>query len=86
MVQKPNELDTHWVCAVAAVQWHVRDDALNSEQSNVDLAVLRPIWRGGGITYGTAFQGFELPRPETFRLARQKADVRDMIQAKVNGQ
>jgi flavin reductase (DIM6/NTAB) family NADH-FMN oxidoreductase RutF len=53
---------------VEAVVWHVREDliAKDSARATADLALLRPVWRGGGITYGTCFQGFELPRPATW--------------------
>jgi hypothetical protein len=71
---------------VEAVQWHARKDMINEEQSIVDLKAFRPVWRAGGITYGTAFQGFELPRPEAFRIAREKEEVKKLVAPKVDGQ
>lgn len=49
------------------VQFHVWKDALSSDQATVDPSKLRPIFRAGGITYGTCLRGFELPRPEAYR-------------------
>lgn len=42
----------------------VREDAINEERNLIDPAVLRPISRLGGITYGRTTQAFELPRPD----------------------
>ncbi|KAI5924967.1 hypothetical protein F4810DRAFT_662193 [Camillea tinctor] len=41
----------------------VREDAINEERNLVDPAVLRPISRLGGITYGRVTEAFELLRP-----------------------
>ncbi|SPO01085.1 related to conserved protein/domain typically associated with flavoprotein oxygenases, DIM6/NTAB family [Cephalotrichum gorgonifer] len=41
----------------------VRGDAINADQSIVDPAVLRPISRLGGITYGRTTEAMEIPRP-----------------------
>lgn len=65
---------------VEAVQWHVRSDAINADKSTVNIDVLRPIWRAGGITYGTSFQAFELPRPEAFRHERKKEEVQRLLE------
>jgi flavin reductase (DIM6/NTAB) family NADH-FMN oxidoreductase RutF len=71
---------------VEAVQWHVRADAVDADRAIVDMGVLRPVWRAGGITYGTVEKGFELPRPEAFRLARERDGVEELIASKVEGQ
>jgi flavin reductase (DIM6/NTAB) family NADH-FMN oxidoreductase RutF len=57
---------------IEAIAWHIREDILAKDRTRAtaDLALLRPVWRGGGITYGTCFQGFELPRPATWRKVR----------------
>lgn len=62
---------------VEAVCWHLREDIVAKDplKATADLALLRPIWRGGGITYGTCFQGFELPRPETWRKVKDEKAV-----------
>jgi flavin reductase (DIM6/NTAB) family NADH-FMN oxidoreductase RutF len=41
------------------VQWHVKKDVIGKEQTTVDIKALRPIWRAGGVTYGSAFQDKE---------------------------
>lgn len=63
---------------VEAVVWHVREDlfAKDPAKATADMALLRPVWRGGGITYGTCFQGFELPRPATWRKVKDEMEVR----------
>ncbi|RKU45201.1 hypothetical protein DL546_008017 [Coniochaeta pulveracea] len=46
------------------VNFWVRSDAINEEGNIVDPAVLRPVSRLGGITYGRTTELFELPRPD----------------------
>ncbi|OAA61049.1 FMN-binding split barrel [Niveomyces insectorum RCEF 264] len=46
------------------VNFWVREDAINEERNIIDPAVLRPICRLGGITYGRVTEGFEIPRPD----------------------
>ncbi|RDW82924.1 flavo protein-like protein oxygenase [Coleophoma crateriformis] len=73
---------------VEAVQFHVRKEAIDPKLETVKIDMLRPVWRAGGITYGTAFSGFELPRPDAFggvRLAK-KLDERGFVKSKVEGQ
>lgn len=62
-----------------AVLFHVREDAIDEKRTTVDIAKLRPIWRGGGITYGTCFQGFELPRPVAFRTVAGTDEVQKLL-------
>jgi flavin reductase (DIM6/NTAB) family NADH-FMN oxidoreductase RutF len=62
-----------------AVMFHVWEDALSADRATVDMAKLRPVFRAGGITYGTCFQGFELPRPEAFRKAREGEGVKKLL-------
>lgn len=64
---------------VEAVMFHVREDAIDEQQETVSLEVLRPVWRGGGITYGSCFDGWETPRPEPFRVLRQVESVRSIL-------
>jgi flavin reductase (DIM6/NTAB) family NADH-FMN oxidoreductase RutF len=62
-----------------AVLFHVREDAIGADKATVDIAKLRPVWRGGGITYGTSFQGFELPRPVAFRTIRETLEIKKLV-------
>ncbi|KAJ5614695.1 hypothetical protein N7528_008349 [Penicillium herquei] len=48
---------------VEGVRFWVREDAINEERSVVDLSVLKPISRLGGISYGRTIESFEIPRP-----------------------
>jgi flavin reductase (DIM6/NTAB) family NADH-FMN oxidoreductase RutF len=70
-------LRTATLVLIEAVVWHLREDIIAKDplRATADLALLRPIWRGGGITYGTCFQGFELPRPATWRRIREDNNV-----------
>lgn len=48
---------------VEATRFWVRDDAINAEQTQIDLDRLRPLVQLGGISYGRVRETFELPRP-----------------------
>ncbi|KAJ5091212.1 hypothetical protein NUU61_006082 [Penicillium alfredii] len=49
---------------IEGVRFWVRDDAINEDQSVVDLKVLKPISRLGGISYGRTTDAIEIPRPQ----------------------
>ncbi|KAI1114794.1 FMN-binding split barrel [Nemania sp. NC0429] len=51
------------VVLLEATRFWVREDALNAERNVIDPAILRPISRLGGITYGRTTEAVELPRP-----------------------
>ncbi|KAE9364700.1 flavo protein-like protein oxygenase [Stipitochalara longipes BDJ] len=65
---------------VEAVMFHAREDAIDGKRETVDIKVLRPVWRGGGITYGTCFGGWETPRPDSFRALRETQPIKDILQ------
>jgi flavin reductase (DIM6/NTAB) family NADH-FMN oxidoreductase RutF len=65
---------------VEAVMFHAREDAIDQKRETVDLKVLRPVWRGGGITYGTCFGGWETPRPDSFRALRETQPIKSILQ------
>lgn len=48
---------------IEGVNFWVREDALSPDQTSIDISVLRPMARLGGIMYGRVSQGFEVPRP-----------------------
>lgn len=48
---------------VEGVRFWVREDAINEEKNLVDLKVLKPISRLGGISYGRTTEAMEIPRP-----------------------
>ncbi|KAK9421705.1 putative Flavin reductase like domain-containing protein [Seiridium unicorne] len=62
------------------VRFHIWEDVLNEDRATADMAKLRPVFRAGGITYGTCFNGFEIPRPEAFRNVRQDPEVEAIVQ------
>ncbi|WPH03492.1 Hypothetical protein R9X50_00637200 [Acrodontium crateriforme] len=49
---------------VEGVRFWAREDAINEDRNMLDPAVLRPIARLGGISYGRLQEAIELPRPE----------------------
>lgn len=69
---------------VEGVRFWVREDALNAERSVIDIGVLRPMARLGGIMYSRVGEGVELPRPE-FEEAME-GGAGEMRRKKVEGQ
>lgn len=55
---------TGTMVVLEGVRFWAREDAINSDRSLIDPAVLRPIGRLGGITYSRTNEGFELTRPK----------------------
>ena len=62
-----------------------RGDAINEDRTLLDPAVLRPISRLGGITYGTTSLAFEIPRPD-WETEKKKGTLDGLQKAKVDGQ
>ncbi|KAI4596325.1 hypothetical protein KJ359_005454 [Pestalotiopsis sp. 9143b] len=54
---------TGCLVVVEGTNFWVREDAVNEERNLVDPAILRPISRLGGITYGRLTEAMEIPRP-----------------------
>ncbi|KAK4201869.1 hypothetical protein QBC40DRAFT_277342 [Triangularia verruculosa] len=52
------------MAVIEGVKFWAREDAINEEGSLLDIGVLRPVSRLGGITYGRVTEGLELPRPD----------------------
>ncbi|KAL1962397.1 hypothetical protein VTN77DRAFT_9736 [Rasamsonia byssochlamydoides] len=48
---------------IEGIRFWVREDAINEERSLIDLNVLRPISRLGGVAYGRTTEVIEIPRP-----------------------
>jgi flavin reductase (DIM6/NTAB) family NADH-FMN oxidoreductase RutF len=48
---------------IEGTRFWVREDAINEEKSLIDLQVLRPISRLGGMQYGRTAELIEIPRP-----------------------
>ncbi len=64
---------------VEAVRFHVWEDVLGNDRATADMAKLRPVFRAGGITYGTCFRGFELPRPPAFRTIVDDEKIQELM-------
>lgn len=45
--------------------FHVREDVINEENSQLDVSKLKPVSRLGGITYGRTIEGYENQGPIT---------------------
>ncbi|BFZ65416.1 hypothetical protein YB2330_006582 [Saitoella coloradoensis] len=60
----PPHSQTGTLLVLEGVYFHVREDALNSSKNIVDIKVLKPVSRLGGITYGRVGEGYEMPRPD----------------------
>jgi flavin reductase (DIM6/NTAB) family NADH-FMN oxidoreductase RutF len=65
---------------VEAVMFHVREDTIDDKMETIDIKVLRPVWRGGGITYGSCFEGWKTPRPGPFRELRETEAVQEILE------
>ncbi|KAM7186912.1 putative FMN binding protein [Naviculisporaceae sp. PSN 640] len=52
------------LAVIEGTRFWAREDALNEEKSLLDLNVLRPMGRMGGITYSRQIETIELPRPD----------------------
>lgn len=70
---------------IEGVRFWARDDAINSDRNLIDPAVLRPMSRLGGITYGRLLEGIELPRPDWEEL-KKDAEPAGLAKPKTDGQ
>lgn len=69
---------------IEGVQFWAREDAINDERSLIDLEVLRPVSRFGGIMYGRTTQPFEIARLDYSKLIDEFGD--DLAKPKAVGQ
>lgn len=51
------------MAVIEGVRFWVRDDAINDDKNLIDLKVLKPISRLGGVSYGRTTEAMEIPRP-----------------------
>ncbi|KAF2641920.1 hypothetical protein P280DRAFT_449248 [Massarina eburnea CBS 473.64] len=70
---------------VEGLRFWVREDAIDKEGVLIDPAVLKPIGRLGGITYGRVTEAFELPRP-VYDEATQDPEVAKLAKPSSDGQ
>lgn len=69
---------------IEGVQFWAREDAINEEKNHIDVEVLRPVSRLGGVSYGRTTQIFDIPRPDYNRLIDEFGD--ELVKPKADGQ
>lgn len=69
---------------IEGVQFWAREDAINEDKNLIDLEVLKPVSRFGGISYGRTTQAFEIPRPDYNELVNEFGC--DLVKPKADGQ
>lgn len=70
---------------IEGVRFWVREDAINEDRNLIDPAILRPMSRLGGITYGRTVTGVEIPRPDWEEKQRQ-GETEGLVRKKIEGQ
>ena len=70
---------------VEGVRFWVREDAINEDRNIIDPAILRPVSRLGGITYGRTVEGVEIPRPD-FEEKKKQGEIDGLERKKAEGQ
>ncbi|KAN0115068.1 hypothetical protein V8E51_004612 [Hyaloscypha variabilis] len=74
------------LAVIEGTHFWVREDAINKEKNLIDPAILRPMSRLGGITYGRLTEGVELPRPDWEETVVKNEEARKLVKLKVDGQ
>ena len=71
------------LAVIEGTNFWVREDAINAEKNLIDPAILRPMSRLGGITYGRLTEALELPRPD---YTEKKSEIEGLEKPKAEGQ
>jgi len=75
------------MAVIEGVKFWVREDAINEDRNMIDMAVLKPISRLGGISYGRTTDAVEIPRPQLEKeLEKDRTRMESLLKAKVEGQ
>ncbi|CAD6442656.1 8d857540-f280-4b6a-92cd-93e1482dd199 [Sclerotinia trifoliorum] len=74
------------LAVIEGTRFWVRENAINEEKNIVDPAVLKPISRLGGITYGRTTEGVELPRPDYETVVEKDEEAKKLVKAKLENQ
>ncbi|CZT51724.1 related to conserved protein/domain typically associated with flavoprotein oxygenases, DIM6/NTAB family [Rhynchosporium secalis] len=74
------------LAVIEGTRFWVREDALNADKNLVDPAVLKPISRMGGITYGRTTEGAEIPRPDYEESVTKNDEAKKFVKPKIDGQ
>ncbi|KAF7881209.1 uncharacterized protein EAF02_007100 [Botrytis sinoallii] len=71
---------------IEGTRFWVRENAINEEKNIVDPAVLKPISRLGGITYGRTVDGAEIPRPDYDTAVGKDEEAKKLVKPKLEDQ
>ncbi|KAH6681881.1 hypothetical protein B0J14DRAFT_577384 [Halenospora varia] len=71
---------------IEGTRFWVREDAINEDKNLIDPAILKPMSRLGGITYGRTTEGIEIPRPDWAETVENNEEVKQLVKPKVDGQ
>ncbi|KAL3425946.1 nitrilotriacetate monooxygenase component B [Phlyctema vagabunda] len=74
------------LAVIEGTRFWVREDAINEEKNIIDPAVLKPISRLGGITYGRSRELFEIPRPDYGESVEKSEEGKKLVKPKVDSQ
>ncbi|TAQ85690.1 hypothetical protein B7494_g5986 [Chlorociboria aeruginascens] len=64
---------------IEGTRFWVREDAINEARNLIDPAVLKPMSRLGGITYGRTTEGMEIPRPDYAESVEKNEEVKKLV-------
>ncbi|GEQ70195.1 hypothetical protein JCM33374_g3871 [Metschnikowia sp. JCM 33374] len=70
---------TGTLCIVEGVHFHAREDVINEDLNNLDVAKLKPVGRLGGITYSRTLEGFEKLRPDYQKEVEDVPEVKELL-------
>lgn len=74
------------LAVIEGTHFWAREDAINEDKNLIDPAILKPISRMGGITYGRTTEGIELPRPDYTETVAKNEEAKKLVKPKVDGQ
>ncbi|KAF8863819.1 flavoprotein-like protein oxygenase [Acephala macrosclerotiorum] len=74
------------LAVIEGTRFWVREDALNEDKNLIDPSVLKAMSRMGGIAYGRATEGLELPRPDYKEMVESNDEAKKLVKPKVDGQ
>ncbi|TVY92284.1 Uncharacterized protein LAWI1_G002120 [Lachnellula willkommii] len=74
------------LATIEGTRFWVREDAINGDKNMIDPAVLKPISRLGGMTYGRTTEGFEILRPDYEKTVANNEEAKKLVKPKLEGQ
>ncbi|VUC31688.1 unnamed protein product [Clonostachys rosea] len=73
------KIRTATLVIVEVVRFHIWEDAIGPDRATANMDKLRPVFRAGGMMYGTCCDVFELPRPRPFRELREDNAINKLV-------